>query len=531
MKRFLLLCLCVMCCMVCITSTAAGQLLFDQGVKEFQQENYEEALQYFLNAGTAETESSRISYHIGLTYKKMENQTAAIPYLRKAVTLLPRVNEALVALIDVLYSTDGLKEANEWIIVAEKDQVSPAQVQFLKGLVLAKEGKPEPAITAFGKAKELDPSLGQQAEFQIANAYAQQGKLSDARDRLRSVVVLDPGSDVALFARDYEKIVADRIERERPWRFSVGFAYKYDTNVIAKGNGPLTDSITGQEDSALNFGVRMRYTAPFSFRTPFSFSGFYSLFADRYFGKTYTRSDGSKGSLTEYNNMINQFTLVPGYTFGRFAVSLPLSYSYVSLQGNKGLSFFSDLHWVTQTRYLETTAVTPTLRFITTDNSFGEVYFSYIRKKYFETQLHPELFSPEEERSGERLVGGANWTYLLKEINGIFAARYSYAKDNVTGRNWTNRENRFGVDLLCPIIGSLKAQGTAEAAFVDYTHENNFFNEKRSDEIYSASIGLIYGISKNTDILLQFSRISNTSNIALYQYKRDVYTLGMEYRF
>ena len=61
--------------------------------------------------------------------------------------------------------------------------------------------------------------------------------------------------------------------------------YKYDTNVIAKGSGPLTDSITGQEDSALNFSVRVGYTAPFSFRTPFSFSGYYSLSADRYFGK------------------------------------------------------------------------------------------------------------------------------------------------------------------------------------------------------------------------------------------------------
>ena len=109
---------------------------------------------------------------------------------------------------------------------------------------------------------------------------------------------------------------------------------------------------------------------------------------------------------------------------------------------------------------METTAVTPTLRFITTENSFGEVFFSYMRKKYFETELHPEPFSPEEERSGERLVGGAGWTYLLKETNGIFTVRYSFAKDNVAGRNWSNRENRFGVDIIYPIVGSLKAQGT-----------------------------------------------------------------------
>jgi tetratricopeptide (TPR) repeat protein len=517
--------------MACITSSVSGQSLFDQGMKEFQEENYEEALQHFLNASAPGTESSRVAYHIGLTYKIIENYTAAIPYLRKAVTLSPRVDESLAALIAVLYSTGDLKEANEWIVVAEKDQVDPAQIQYLKGLVLVKEGKLEAAMTAFGKSRTLDPRFGQQAEFQIANTYAQMGKLSDARDRLRSAVILDPTSDVALFARDYEKIVADRIERERPWRFSVGIAYKYDTNVIAKGSGPLTDSVTGQEDSALNFAVRVGYTAPFSFKTPFSLSGYYSLYADRYFGKTYTRSDDSRGSLIEYNNTTNQFTLVPGYTFGRFAVTLPLSYSYVSLQGQKGLGFFSDLHWATQTRYLATTTVTPTLRFITTENSLGEVFFSHIRKKYFYTELHPESFLPEEERSGERLVGGASWTYLFKETKGVFTARYSYAQDNVIGRNWTNRENLFGAHILFPLGSSLKAQAAAEAVLVDYTHVNDFFNEKRSDEIYNVSLGLVYGIFKNADIILQYNHFRNTSNISFYDYKRNVYTVGMEYRF
>jgi hypothetical protein len=208
-----------------------------------------------------------------------------------------------------------------------------------------------------------------------------------------------------------------------------------------------------------------------------------------------------------------------------------LSYSYISLQGQKGLSFFSDLHWITQTRYLETTTVTPTLRFITTDNSFGEVFFSYKRKKYFATELRPESFLPEEERSGERLVGGTSWTYLFKEKKGVFTVRYSYAEDNVIGRNWTNKENRFGADILYPLVASLKAQAMAEAIFVDYTHTNSFFNEKRSDEIYNISLGLIYGIFKNADIILQYNYFRNTSNIALYDYRRNVYTLGMEYRF
>ena len=510
-------------------SIARGQTLFDLGLKEFNQENYEEALPYFLEARSAE-KSARIAYYVGLTYKIMEKYKEAVPYFEEAATLSPRVDEAIAELIDVLYHTNEIKEAEKWIAVSGKEGISSARLELLKGLVLAKTGKPDEAIAAFEKAKKLDPGLTQQAELQIAGILARQGKFKDAQARLRTTITLDPASDLALYARDYEKIVADRMERERPWRFSVGMGYKYDTNVVTKGDGPMVESISGQEDSAINFGARIGYTAPFSFRTPFSFSAYYSLYADRYFGKMYTRSDGTRGNLTEYNNMTNTLSLVPGYSFGRFAVSLPLTYSYVSLQGVKGNSFFNELNWFNQTRYLRTTAVAPTLRFITTPSSFGEVFFSYMRKRYFDTELHPEP-PPEEERSGERMTGGLGWTYTFKENKGFLTLRYSYAQDNTIGRNWVNGENRFGVDFLYPIIGTLRAQVSAEAIYVKYTYDNTYFERKRRDDIYNVSFALLYGFIKNTDLIVQYNHYRNQSNIALYDYTREVYGLGVEYRF
>ncbi|MBP7528407.1 MAG: tetratricopeptide repeat protein [Syntrophorhabdaceae bacterium] len=530
MKRILASSLFALCLMVSMISPAGGQTLFDQGFKEYGQENYEEALTYFLEAYSADKGSARTAYYVGLTYKTMEKYKEAIPYFKDAVTLTPRVDEALVELIDVLYHTNNIMEAEKWIAVAEKDGLDSARLCLLKGLVLTKRGKPDEAIKAFEKAKNLDPRLSQQAELQIAGIYTQQGKYKDAKERLRTTITLDPASDLALYARDYEKIVADKAERERPWRFGIGMGYKYDTNVVTKGDGPMTESISGQEDSALNFGARIGYTAPFSFRTPFSLSAYYSFYTDRYFGKTYTRSDGSVGNLTEYNNMTNTFSIVPGYAFGRFAVSIPLTYSYVSLQGAKGNSFYNELNWWNQTRYLETKSATPTLRFITTPNSFGEVFFSYMRKKYFDTELHPE--PPDgEERSGERMTGGAGWTYTFKESKAFFTLRYSYAQDNTIGRNWVNNENRFGADLLYPIIGPLRAQVSADAIYVKYTYDNTYFEQKRRDDIYSVSCALLYGIVKNTDLILQYNHYRNQSNIALYDYTREVYGLGVEYRF
>ncbi|HOC45899.1 MAG TPA: tetratricopeptide repeat protein [Syntrophorhabdaceae bacterium] len=513
-----------------LVSFSQAQTLFDKGVKEFNQENYEEALPYFLQAREAEKGSSRIAFYVGLTYKFMEKYHEAIPYFKDAATLSPRVDDAVVELVDVQYHTGNLGEAQKWIALADKEGIGTARLNFLKGMVLAKVRKPDDAIQAFETASRLDPRLTQQAELQIAGIYAEQGKYKDAQARLRATITLDPASDMALYARDYEKIIADRAEREKTWHFAVGMGYKYDTNVVTVGEGPMTDLISGVEGGAMNFGARIGYTAPFSFRTPFSFSAYYSMYADRYFGKTYTRSDGSAGNLTEYNNMANTFSIVPGYSWGRFGFTLPLTYSYISLQGVKGDNFYNEFSWWNQTRYLETQSVTPTLRFITTQNSFGEVFFSYMRKKYFDTELHPE--PPEgEERSGDRFTGGLGWTYTFKENKGFVTLRYSHAEDNTIGRNWVSSENRFGIDVLCPIVGPLRVQGSADATYVKYTYDNIFFGEKRRDDIYSVNVALLYGIVKNTDLILQYNYWRNQSNIALYDYTREIYGLGVEYRF
>jgi tetratricopeptide (TPR) repeat protein len=417
-----------------------AQTPFDDGLKEFQQENYEEALAYFLKAREADKGSSRIAYQIGLTYKAMERYNDAIPYFRDAATLSPRIDGAVVELIDVLYHTGNLVEAQKWIAVGDKDGINTARFNFLKGMVLAKTGKPDDAIRAFESAKKQDPRMTQQVELQIAGIYTEQGKYKDAQSRLRATINLDPATDLALYARDYEKQVADRAEREKVWRFAVGMGYKYDTNVPIIGGGPITSLMSGQEDSAINFGARIGYTAPFSFKTPYSLSAYYSLYTDRYFGKVYTRADGSQGNLTEYNNMTNTFSIVPGYSWDRFAFSLPLTYSYVSLQGVKGNMWYQELNWWNQTRYLDAKSVTPTLRFITTPNSFGEISFSYMRKKYFDTELHPE--PPEgEDRSGNRYTGYAGWTLHVQGQQSICnvpvftcTGRYNWAQLGKPGR-------------------------------------------------------------------------------------------------
>ena len=535
MKRYAIFLVTVFVFISFVGFAGAQSQSFEMGMKEFRDENYEEALVYFLEARKAEPKSSTVAFYVGLTYKVIEQNKEAIPYLRDAVTLTPRIKEALVELIDVLYQTDNLKEAKEWVAIGEKEEIQPARVQLLKGMIMSKEGKNMEAVSAFEKAKALDPSMAQTAELQIANAYTKEGKLKEAQKRFQATITIDPTTDMATLARDYDKALAEKFERERPWSFSVGLSYKYDTNVVAKGSGPIVDAISGHEDSALNLSLRIGYTAPFSFNKPYNLSFQYSLYADKYFPKQYTRADGTTGNLSEYNAMTQTISAIPGYNFEKWSLSLPISYAYSSLQGDKGNDFLNELSWSNTTRYMEQTGITPTARFMITQNNMGEASLGFLRKYYFETPLHPEPLSSDENRNSNIMNGSLGWTYFFKEGKGLVGLKYTYAEENAEGHNWTNREHRFSLSFLYPLKDilavPLKFQFSGDAAFTQYKYDNLVFDMKRRDDTYNTAFGLIYELTKNTDILAQYTYIRDKCNIDIYDYKREMFSIGFEYRY
>lgn len=477
-----------------------GEIPYEKGLKEFKEENFEEALEYFLEARKLDPSSSSAAFFLGLTYKHIQNYKDAIPHLRDAVTLTPKIKEALVELIDVLYLTNNLEESKKWIEVGEKEEIAPARIQFLKGLVLAKEGKGKEAISAFEKAKEIDKTFAQAVEFHIANIYVREGKLKEAKERFRFALTIDPTTEMGLFARDYEKFLTAKIEREKPWRLSAGLAYKYDSNVVLKPlSGPLAHIISDEEDHVLNGTLRVGYTAPFSFRTPYSLSFQYSFYTDIY------------EDLTPYQWISSSISAIPGYNFGKVSVNMPIVYGY---------------NWLKRRSYNVIKGVEPTMRFMVTDNSIGEVSLGYYRKGYLLRAVHPN-----EDRDGENKSLTFGWNYFFKEGEGLLNIRYSPSKEDTDGRNWEYKQHKFSANLLYPLIGPLKLQLSGDVTFTKYLNENTFFLEKRTDDTYSGSIGLIYSILKNLDAIASYSYTRDISTIEIYNYKRSIFTLGLELRY
>lgn len=468
------------------------------GSHEYQAENYEEALVLLTAARQQEPASSVAAFYLGLTHKQTGNFDQAAANYRDALTLTPPVNDAYAELIEMLFSLDRLAEARAWIAKAEEAEVSPAHIAFLKGLVLAKAGDNSGAIDSFEKAEKLDSTIAQACAFQIAMLQAKEGRVLTARKSLQAVINLDPNSEQAAFAKEYEDAIAKIIEGYRTWRFALGAALQYDDNVVSKPSTAITGlDITGEKDYGLLTTFRTDYT-PLLDR-PWSLAAQFALLANTY------------EEVNTHNVIAPTLSLIPGYNFDQGAVTLPLSYSRI---------------WLKQHKYMDVTTVKPTLNLMFLPGHIGQLSPGYTKRD----MLQPAL-DPDEDRDGRIYSLAAGYVYPFAEGLGAFNLRYERSKDNASGRNWDNTGDRFSAGLLLPLIEMVSLSVSGEILEQDYEEIHTAFNVRRDDTIYSGTIGLSWEMSPNTLLIAQYARTNAQSTIPEYDYTRDVYNLGVEYRF
>ncbi|HOK07232.1 MAG TPA: tetratricopeptide repeat protein [Syntrophales bacterium] len=242
-------------------STGGIEAALKEGIRQYRDENYEEAIEVLAQARRQDPKSSTAAFFLGLAYKQTNDFTQAAAQMRDAVTLTPPIREAVIELIDLLNQLDQVEEAMKWVAVAERDGLFPAKTAFLKGLLLTKQRRFDEAVVAFEKSKELEKGYTQAADLQIGLAYLQNRKFTKARERFQASITQDPLSDLASYARRYQDIVEEQSFLQRPLRITLGVSGQYDTNMLQE---PAT--FPGLPDSGEERTMLLNSSLPFGLR-------------------------------------------------------------------------------------------------------------------------------------------------------------------------------------------------------------------------------------------------------------------------
>ena len=470
----------------------------EKGISEFKAENYEEAVEFLKQARAQQPDSSLPAFYLGLTYKQMGLYEESVGELKEAIRLAPPIPGVYADLVEVLYHQNKFKEALAWIAKAEQEGSKPGRIFLLKGLIFHQEGRYQNALEAFKQAKEIDPSLAQEADLQMAMTYAQQRRFAEARESLKTVVTVNPTSELASFAQEYDKALTKGLEEHKPWQARVGLAYQYDDNVVLKPSSAIPGVlISGEKDSSVVTALRLDYAPILS--DPWFFHGQFDFFADTYL---HTHS---------HSLIVPTISLTPGYTFRQGAITLPVSYSYVWLGGDP---------------YQGVALTKPTVSWMFSPDHVGLFSAGYARRESYQTPS-----DPNENREGNIFLLSAGYLHPFAQRAGIISVIYEFSRDITKGRNWDNRGSRINASILLPLMRRVKLTLSGEAFWQDYVHTHTSFGIERKDSTYSGSTGLILELLKGLDLNLQYLHTNAHSNIPVYEYKRNVYTAGIEYKF
>ncbi|MDP2922517.1 MAG: tetratricopeptide repeat protein [Candidatus Omnitrophota bacterium] len=470
----------------------------EQGIGQYKHENYEEALTLLKKAREQDPQSTLAAYYLGLTYKQLQSYKEAIPPLKDAVTLSPKIVGALMELVDCFYQLDELEEAKKWIAEAEKEGIRPAQIAFLKGLVLLKDADALGAIEAFKNAKSLDKSMEQSCDYQIGIAHLKAGKFSDAKEAFREVFLVDPNSNMANFANRYVDAITEREREMRPWKFSFGTAWQYDDNVVLKpGDDTVAVDITDEGDSRYVYTAQAEYNKRFGDK--FGLKGQYMF----YYGK--------QNDLGFYNQMSHTFVMQPSLYFKNSLLTFPTAYNHTIVNDRS---------------YLSSPSTSAIYNFMVGSSNMGQTYLRYQNENYLWTPS-----TPDENRDSNNVGAGFGWYFFYKQNKGFLNLRYGLEKKFAQGNNWEYLGYRPSATLLVPVMGKLNATFSVDYNIQDFTNSNTIFHVYRKDKILTLSALVAYKFYKDSEIQLQHTFIKDDSNVSLYSYNRNIYSVGVEVKF
>ena len=470
-----------------------------QAIQDYEQENYEEALQ-LLEALRAEQENAEISYYLGLTHAKMGDAEQTTRHLEEAHRLGKNNKALYLELASATLAQSRPQKSREWLEKAEAAGFEGGEISLLRGISFSREKRLDEAHRAFDQAVEQTPSLLAKVDYLRAQLYVADNDYDKAQQVLQNIINTAPESDLAEAAREYNRQYTKLKSAYRAWGGRIQLGYLYDSNAIAEPEQTIP-GLPDAEDHALNGRIRLEYLPRTEGRL--LFSGRYDLNATIY-------DENSTSDQLEH-----RVSLSPGYRLDGLTFTLPVAYTHTSRDGDA---------------YQQTVAVNPTVNFYLNKSNVVQFLVGYSHRNMLFDYVNATTESLES-REGGTYQGQLGYYYLFAAGRGMANLRYVYSDEDADGEHWDHQGHRVAASGVLPLSERLSADALAEVEFMEFDNRNTIFNEDRSDAVKNFSAGLSWELYPNSWLFTRYHYTRADSNVYLYEYRRHLGMLGVEFSF
>jgi tetratricopeptide (TPR) repeat protein len=494
-------------------AAASGQaeVEYAKGLIAYDEHDYLTALESFRRVVMLDPTNPHAHFYLGLSLSRLAEFPEAITVLHQALVLDASLRYVHYHLGVAYFQEGRYPEALEQFILAEQFDPGKATTQFYLGYTHYLLKHYHEALPFFQQAMRLDPALSLLAQYYQGVVLYTLERDSAARAAFLAVISTTPDATVTANAQRYLAVLAAREREQRLWQVEADLSLQYDDNVTLESNGQVVDfGRRGDTNILLTVGARL-----VPVRTPlWRLGAEYTFFQSQHF------------TLHAFDLQSHTGTLLVRRKWDGVLLRVATDYTYTLLDN---ADFSAEV------------GVLPSVTFWESDTLYTVASVRYRHSRFFNQALDAAEAAARDRDGGAVRVGFDQ--YLL--FNGKrAAARLSYYAEGSrnSGTDWEYNGQQVGLGLYMPLWWGLMLSVDGFYQYRDYLHTNSFATEPlgvrdaadrrtRRDDIFSGTVALTRDLGRYLTLSVAFTHTDNLSNVAFFDYRRNLTTLTLSGRY
>jgi hypothetical protein len=179
--------------------------------------------------------------------------------------------------------------------------------------------------------------------------------------------------------------------------------------------------------------------------------------------------------------------------------------------------------------FLSRAFASPFVSFIDEDGEATTLNVRYQNKNF---QNDPLLQNTPEERDADNTMAGVTRVFGIDDRRYTGLIGYQFDRESADGANVDYQGHRFILGAGGRIGKSrLHLNVQTQVHWRGYDNVHSFFGVQREDDEFLTTAMLSYPLRDDRTLTLELLRDRNRSNLALFDYEREVTTIGYSWRF
>jgi tetratricopeptide (TPR) repeat protein len=504
--------------------TTEADVYVAQAILDFDDKRYEEALRNLQEALKREPDHVEALYYTGVVYMAQRRPADAVPYLRRAAQKSPTDPSIGFQLGLALFAQQQYDEAEPVLERVFKADPTLDGLGYYVGFVRYRKQDYRGALSAFRAGRTTDPQLQQLTRFYTGLALAQLGLPAQASAEVEQALRLAPGSALTGPAERLRDTIRAAAERGRRFSAEARVGFLYDDNVIVRPDPNSREPLVGllrdtrHDSSGELFGLQLSYiwwqTESWESSIGYSFFG-------------------------TYNNDLPSFNIMDHLA----TASLTYKTAVADMPTQIGLQYAWDLLYLDDDEFLRRHTATLSGLLVESDRHLTQGFFRYQNKEFFELRPQPV---PDEFRDADNYTVGILHMLRFAQDRHLVRGGYQFDVEDAQGRNYSYRGHRFlvGVQYTLPWYG-IRLYYDFDLHLRDYLHKNSVLptyapgTRSRYDEEFNNTVRAdlpfagptLWGSATRMTLSASYQNTIANSNIELFDYTRNVYSLSLSWSY